>query len=156
MGTVNNKYTILDNYKQTPLDIFYDRDIPEYPKHARRALPILIERAKEERYIGYTKLADLLDIHHAYRGVYIGNYVCACISTTLYRFEKEKKEKLPRLTNIVITRESLGNEKNYVVIRFKRLGYQPTWKNYKCQLLTPIYAYGQWDKVLDWLSITTE
>lgn len=160
MGTINEKYTILDNYKQKELDISYDRDIPKYPKRARRALPILIERTKKDckkAYIGYTELADLLGIKpYRSRALHMGSQVCACISTTLYRLEQRTCKKLPRLTNIVFTPDSLLNENNYVVNGLRRLGFEPTWKNYKCQLLKPILAYDQWDTVLDLLSITAE
>ena len=160
MGKTDENKTIYDNYEQTRLDIFYDKDNPKYPKRARKALQILIEIAKKggkKGYIGYTDLADLLKIEpYGYRAVHIGTFVCACISTTLYRLEQKTCEKLPRLTNIVFTPESLFEKNNYVVKGLQRLGYEPTWKDYECQLLTPIHAYGQWDKVLNSLSITTE
>ena len=156
MGKIDKNFTIYDNYVQTRLDIFYDKVKPEYPKHARNALPILIERAKKGGPpIGYHELGEMLGIpFFRRRAQYIGNYVCACISTTFYKWEQNTGKKLLRLVNIVSSEDSLTRENNYVRKGLKRaLGREPTWDDYERKLLPPIYTCKAWDEVLNTIEL---
>ena len=150
MGIKDEEKTIYDNYVQTRLDIFYDKDDPEYPKHARNALPILIERAKKCDPISYHELRKMLGIPYYNRSAqYIGNYVCACISTSLFKWEQNTNQTLPRLTNIVSSKSSF-KENNFVFEGLKEaLEETPTWGDYKRKLFPPICAYKHWDEVLN-------
>ena len=152
MGVKNKEKAdyIYDNYKQTRLDIFYDKDVTKYPKHARKALPILIEKAKSGVPIGYHELGEMLGIpYFRRRAQYIGNFVCACISTSFYKWEQHNEKKLPRLVNIVMSK-SFFKKGNYVYDGLeKALGKKPTWQDYKCQLLAPIHAYEHWYEMLN-------
>lgn len=152
MGIIDPNTTIYDNYKQTSHNMFYEKDDRKYPKRARKAFPILIERAKNKgKPIGYAELADRLCIEpYARREQHIGTHVLACISTTLHQLEQKTGEKLPRLTNIVFSHDSLSNNNNYIVKRYKELyGSMLTWENYEDKLLAPIHAYEKWDEVLN-------
>ena len=110
--------TIYDNFESEHIrhDMFYEEDKPKYPKHARKAFPILIERANNRgQPIGYAELADQLCIEpYARREQHIGWYMLPCISTKLYQLEQRTGEKLPRLTNIVFSHDSLSNPNNTI------------------------------------------
>ena len=146
--------TIYDNFESEYIrhDIFYEEDKPKYPKHARKAFPILIERANNRgQPISYAELADQLCIsRYPSRELYIGIRVLTCISTKLYQLEQGTGKKLPRLTNIVFSHDSLSNPKNYIVKGYQELhGSILTWTDYKDKLLAPIHAYEEWDQVLN-------
>lgn len=146
--------TIYDNFESENIrhDMFYEEDKPKYPKHARKAFPILIERANnKEQPIGYAELADHLCIEpYARREQHIGWYMLPCISTKLYQLEQKIGEKLPRLTNIVFSYDSLSNPNNYIVKGYQELhGSMLTWEDYKNELLAPIHAYEEWNQVLN-------
>ena len=146
--------TIYDNFKSEHIryDMFYEGDTPKYPKYARKAFPILIERAKNRRGpIGYAELADQLCISpYPSRGIYIGMRVLTCISTKLYQLEQITGERLPRLTNIVFSGDALSNPDNYIVKEYQELhGSRLTWTDYVNSLLAPIHAYEEWDQVLN-------
>ena len=149
MGKKDKEKTIYDNYAHDSCrDMFGDK--ADYEKHARNALPILIERAKKGDPIDYHKLREMLGIPYYNRSSqYIGNYVCACISTSLFKWEQNANKKLPRLTNIVSSQSSFGGN-NFVFKGLKEvLGETPNWKDYKRELLAPIHAYDHWDEVLN-------
>ena len=146
--------TIYDNFKSEHIryNMFDEVDEPKYPKHARKAFPILIERAKSKgQPIGYNELADQLRIvPYASRAIYIGRWVLPCISTRLYQLEQRTGEKLPRLTNIVFSHDSLSNPDNYIVKGWRKLHESIlTWTDYEDRLLAPIHAYEEWDQVLN-------
>ena len=146
--------TIYDNFESKLIryDMSHRGNQPAYPKHARKAFPILIERARnQEQPIGYAELADQLCIEpYPSRAVYIGLRVLPCISTTLYKQEQRTGEKLPRLTNIVFSHDSLSNPNNYIVKGWRELhGSILTWTDYENRLLAPIHAYEEWDQVLN-------
>lgn len=146
--------TVYDNFKSEHIryDMFYEGDTPKYPKHARKAFDILVERARNRAEpIGYNELADRLCISpYPSRGIYIGKWVLPCISTKLYQLEQRTGEKLPRLTNIVFSYDALSNPDNYIVRRYYDLhGSRLTWTDYVNRLLAPIHAYEEWDLVLN-------
>lgn len=146
--------TIYDNFESELIryDMFYEGDNPQYPQHARKAFPILIERARnQEQPIGYAELADQLCIEpYPSRAVYIGLRVLPCISTKLYQLEQRTGERSPRLTNIVFSNDSLSNSRNYIVRAYQELhGSMLTWEDYEDKLLAPIHAYENWDQVLN-------
>ena len=146
--------TIYDNFKSEHIlyNMFDEVEDPKYPKYARKAFPILIERAKSKGPpIGYNELADQLNIDpYPSRAIYIGRWVLPCISTRLYQLEQITGEKLPRLTNIVFSHDSLFNNDNWIVRNYKELyGSTLTWKKYEDKLLAPIHAYEKWDQVFN-------
>ena len=146
--------TIYDNFESKLIryDMSHRGNQPKYPKHARKAFPILIERAKSKgQPIGYNELADQLRIvPYASRAIYIGRWVLPCISTRLYQLEQRTDEKLPRLTNIVFSHDSLSNPDNYIVKGWRKLHESMlTWEDYEDELLAPIHAYEEWDQVLN-------
>ena len=146
--------TIYDNFESNNIreDISYKGNKPAYPKHARKAFPILIEKAtNQEQPIGYAKLADLLCIKpYPSRDRHIGWYMLPCISTALYKLEQRTGEKLPRLTNIVFSHDALSNKDNYLVKGWRKLhGITLTWTDYENKLLAPIHAYEKWDQVFN-------
>lgn len=146
--------TIYDNFESELIryDMFYEGGNPQYPQHARKAFPILIERARnQEQSIGYAELADQLCIEpYPSRAVYIGLRVLPCISTKLYQLEQRTEEKLPRLTNIVFSHDALSNRNNYLVRGWRELHERRlTWEDYEDRLLAPIHAYEEWDQVLN-------
>ncbi|MDE0425734.1 MAG: hypothetical protein OXN25_12790 [Candidatus Poribacteria bacterium] len=144
--------TVYDNFKSEHIqyNMFDEVDNPKYPKHARKAFPILIERAKsKEQPIGYNELANQLHIEpYPSRAINIGKWVLPCISTMLYQLEQRTGEKLPRLTNIVFSYDSLSNSDNWIVRNYKQLhGDVLTWNDYNNKLLAPIHAYEKWEQV---------
>lgn len=146
--------TIYDNFesKNIQYDMFYEGDNPQYPQHARKAFPILIEKTRnQEQPIGYAELADQLFIEpYERREQHIGWYMLPCISTKLYQLEQRTGEKLPRLTNIVFSHDALSNRNNYLVKGWRELHERRlTWEDYKDRLLAPIHAYENWDQVLN-------
>ena len=146
--------TIHDNFEtdKVQYDISYRGNEVAYPRYAREAFPILIEKAiNREEPIGYAKLADQLCIEpYPSRDLHIGLYTLPCISTALYRLEQNTGEKLPRLTNIVFSYDNLSNPKNYIVKGWWKLyGSQLTGEDYRNELLVPIHTYEQWDQVFN-------
>ena len=127
---------------------------PKYPRYAREAFPILIEKAiKKEGPISYAKLADSLSIKsYGSRDIHIGLNL-ACMSTKLYELEQIRGEKFPRLTNIVFSENCLTNPDNYIVKGWRKL-YNATlsWTDYEDKILAPIHAYENWEQVLNWMS----
>ena len=146
--------TIYDNFESNNIryDMSYRGNERAYPRHARKAFPILIEKAiNQEQPIGYAELADQLCIEpYARRDQHIGWYMLPCISTALYKLEQNTGEKLPRLTNIVFSHDALSNPNNYIVKGWRKLhGSTLTWTDYENKLLAPIHAYEEWNQVLN-------
>ncbi len=111
---------------------------------ARKAFPILVNRAQNDQTITFKELAE---DHFGVRGYMIFGSVCGIISATLYELEKEwNKGHIPRITNIVV--RSDGNASRYVSnILTGARDIPPEVSEYVEIQLKPIWEYQHWEVV---------
>lgn len=119
---------------------------------ARKALPILVKKARARKPISYTELAHALRLYSRTHPLNM-RHVCANISATLHDLEERYGEKIPRITNIVTTKNDkfsdwmckhiTGNPK-----------IQPTLEE-RTALFKPIYNYPKWEEILELLNLST-
>ena len=111
---------------------------------ARKAFPILVNRAQNDQTITFKELAE---DHFGVRGYMIFGPVCGIISATLYELEKEwSSGHIPRITNIVV--RSDGNASRYVsnILTGDR-DIPPEVSKYMEIQLKPIWEYQHWEVV---------
>ena len=112
----------------------------EHQVAAREALPILIELAKAEEKINYSTLADQLGIFSYGEPM---SKMLDSIVTTLYELGEEWGEKLPRLTALIVKRDTgypgfppgIPNEE--FDAEFERIYNYPKWDTVQ-QTLLPV------------------
>ena len=111
---------------------------------ARKAFPILVNRAQNGQTITFKELAE---DHFGVRCYQIFGSVCGIISATLYELEEEwGKGHIPRITNIVV--RSDGNASKYVskALTGDR-NTPPEVSEYIEIQLKPVWKYQHWDVV---------
>lgn len=111
---------------------------------ARKAFPILVNRAQNGQTITYKELAE---DYFGVRSYQIFGSVCGIISTTLYELEEEwDKGHIPRISNIVV--RSDGKAGRYVANALTGdKNTPPDVDEYKEIQLKPVWEYQHWDIV---------
>ncbi len=130
---------IHDNCQEEQQDMFGDET---YQHFARKALPILIDRAKKRETIRYKKLGSLVERHWRHLGKPLGS-----ICTTLCNMQRNPGD-MPRLTMIVV--KSSGGMAQWILDDLeKKLGRKPEREDFKRELFNPVFNYDGWDAVLE-------
>ena len=111
---------------------------------ARKAFPILVNRAQDDQTITFKELAE---DHFGVKGYQIFGSVCGIISATLYELEEEwGKGHIPRITNIVV--KSDGNASRYVSENLTGdKDTPPEVSEYIEIQLKPVWEYQHWNVV---------
>ncbi len=146
--------SIYDNCAVVSENMFGDRC--KYQERARKAFPILIDKAKHGDPITYGDLAQAIGVEGPRAGFNM-HRVCGSISATLCWHEQTTGEKLykKRLSMIVIKQHR--KLASWVLDDLRTLlQREPSFEDYEREVLAHIFSYREWDTVYDRIRTTLQ
>ena len=137
--------SIYDNCAITSQDMFGNRC--KYQERARKAFPILIDKAKQEDTITYGDLAKAIGVEGRFAALNM-HRVCGSISATLCWYEQNTGETLYRQRLSMVVIKQHNRLASWVLDDLRKLlGRDPTFKDYRREVLAHVYSYERWDAV---------